>query len=72
LNADLLRRAAEAGGGAYLDPDRLDDLPDRLRDEARTVGRTVTREVWHHAAMFLLLLALLAAEWSLRRLWGMR
>ena len=72
LNADLLRRVAEAGGGAYLDPDRLDDLPDRLRGAARTVGRTVTREVWHHAAMFLLLLALLAAEWSLRRLWGMR
>ena len=72
LNADLLRRAAEAGGGAYLDPDRLDDLPDRLRGAARTVGRTVTREVWHHAAMFLLLVALLAAEWSLRRLWGMR
>ena len=72
LNVDLLRRAAEAGGGVYLDPDRLDDLPALLRAAARTDPRTVTREVWHHSAVFVLLIALLAAEWSLRRLWGMR
>lgn len=72
LDADLLRRAAEAGGGAYLDPERLDDLTDRLRAAARTVPRTLTREVWHHSAVFMLLVVLLAAEWSLRRLWGMR
>ena len=72
LNADLLRRAAEAGGGALLDPDRLDALADRLRAGAPTGGRTVTRDVWHHSAMFLLLVALLVAEWSLRRLWGLR
>ncbi len=79
LNADLLRRVAEAGGGAYLDPERLDDLADRLQAGARTVPRTVagvpravTGEVWHHSVVFMLLVALLAAEWSLRRLWGMR
>ena len=72
LNADLLRRAAESGGGAYLDPDRLDGLADRLRAAERTVPRTATREVWHHSTVFVLLIVLLAAEWSLRRLWGMR
>ena len=72
LNAALLRRMAEAGGGAYLDPDRLDGLADRLRAAGGAVPRTVTREVWHHAAVFVLLVALLAAEWSLRRLWGLR
>ena len=71
MNADLLRRAAEAGGGAYLDAERLDDL-ERLLAADRTAPRTVTREVWHHSAVFLLLVALLFAEWSLRRLWGMR
>ena len=72
LDAALLRRAAEAGGGAYLDPDGLDDLAARLRASAPTVAGTVTREVWHHAAVLTLLMALLVAEWSLRRLWGMR
>ena len=72
LDAELLRRAAEAGGGAYLDPDRLDDLAERLRASARTVAGTVRREVWHHSAVLTLLMALLVAEWSLRRLWGMR
>ena len=72
LNADLLRRAAEAGGGAYLDPDRLDGLADRLRAAVAAAPRTVTREVWHHSAVLMLLFALLGAEWSLRRLWGMR
>ena len=72
MNADLLRRAAEAGGGAYLDAERLDDLADRLRSADRTAARTVTREVWHHSGVFMLLVALLFVEWSLRRLWGMR
>ena len=72
LDADLLRRAVEAGGGAYLDAERLDDLADRLRAASRVVPGTVTREVWHHSAVLVLLIALLSAEWSLRRLWGMR
>ena len=72
LDAELLRRVAESGGGAYLDPGRLDDLANRLRAASRTVPRTITREVWHHSAVLMLLIALLFAEWSLRRLWGMR
>ncbi len=72
LNVALLRRVAAAGGGAYLDPDRLGDLADRLRAAAPTVSRTATRDVWHHSAVLLLSMALLTAEWSLRRLWGMR
>ena len=72
LDAELLRRVAESGGGAYLDPGRLDDLANRLRASSRTVPRTITREVWHHSAVLMLLIALLFAEWSLRRLWGMR
>ena len=72
LDVDLLRRTAETGGGAWLDPDRLDGLGGRLPVAARAVPRTATREVWHHAGVLMLLCGLLAAEWSLRRSWGMR
>ena len=71
-DADLLRRVAEAGGGGPLDPGRLDDLAERLRAASGFAPRTATREVWHHPAVLALLIALLAAEWSLRRLWGLR
>lgn len=72
LDADLLRRTAEAGRGAYLDPARLGGLADRMRVADRSLPQLATREVWHHAAVLMLLIALLSAEWSLRRLWGMR
>ena len=72
LNADLLRRVASAAGGAYLDPDRLDDLPDRLRAGAGSPPGRVTHEIWHRPWVFLLIVALLGTEWSLRRAWGMR
>lgn len=72
LDAELLRRTAEAGRGDYLDPARLDGLADRLSAADRSPPRLATREVWHHSAVLLILIALLSAEWSLRRLWGMR
>jgi uncharacterized membrane protein len=72
LDAELLRRTAEAGGGAYLDPRRLGGLADLLPAAAGSLPRLETRDVWHHAAVLMLLIALLSAEWSLRRLWGMR
>ena len=72
LDGDLLRRTAEAGGGVYLDPARLGGLADRLPAAERPRPRLATREVWHHSAVLMLFIALLAAEWSLRRLWGMR
>jgi hypothetical protein len=30
------------------------------------------RELWHRPSAFLLIVALLAAEWTLRRPWGLR
>ena len=72
LDADLLRRTAEAGRGDYLDPARLDGLADRLPAVDRSSPRLATREVWHHSAVLTILIVLLCAEWSLRRLWGMR
>ena len=72
LNEEVLRRTAAAGGGAYVDRERLDDLRALILSGAGTLVRTVTHPLWHNVWMFILLAGILSAEWSLRRRWGMR
>ena len=72
LHPARLERLADAGGGAYFDGSAVAQLPAQVRDAAPPPARRLTREIWHHPLMFLLVLALLGAEWTLRRVWGMR
>lgn len=67
----LLRRLAGGSGGAYLAASEAAELGGMLR-AAAVAPPPVTRESWHGIWTFLLLVGLLAAEWSLRRAWGMR
>ncbi|MCY4602508.1 MAG: hypothetical protein OXF27_21600, partial [Acidobacteria bacterium] len=67
----LLRRLAGGSGGAYLEASEARELGGLLR-AAAVDPPPVTRELWHGVWTFLLLVGLLAAEWSLRRAWGMR
>jgi len=69
-NRELLEQLAASTGGRYLEPAELPDI-------ARTVpysqgGITVRqlKELWNMPALFLLMLALKAGEWLLRRAWG--
>ena len=72
LRQSRLERIAAAGGGAYLDAAAIDLLPARLQAAAPPPARPVTRQIWHHPLLFLLIVALVGTEWTLRRLWGMR
>ena len=72
LRQSRLERIAAAGGGAYLDAAAIDLLPARLQAAAPPSARPVARQIWHHPLVFLLIVALLGTEWTLRRLWGMR
>ena len=67
----LLRRLAGGSGGAYLEAAEARELGGLLR-AAAVDPPPLTRELWHGVWTFLLLVGLLAAEWSLRRAWGMR
>lgn len=66
----FLRSIAEASGGAYLDAGEAHRLPRSLRLSSRerqvAVHVAWARSVWMLAA----LLALLTADWLLRRWWG--
>jgi len=72
LNAALLERLASATGGQMLAVGGIDDLADVLRANVPAAALAVRTDAWHNAWSFALLIALLSAEWLLRRRWGLR
>ncbi len=62
---DVLKEIAEAGGGDYRRAS-LDGVSIRDPREVR-VGHQKRIEIWSHPALLLLVLALLALEWAVRR-----
>ena len=72
LNDEVLRRIAIASGGHYFSADEAAQLPSLL--EAASADPTVPQleELWHNVWIFVALMLLLAAEWTLRRRWGLR
>lgn len=68
---DLLERIAEATGGRVFEPEDAEDLVTDL--SIAESGATVVerRDLWNQPGVFLLVFALLAAEWCGRSLRGM-
>jgi uncharacterized membrane protein len=72
LNEAVLRRLSEASGGQYVgeaDAATVGSLLHRLRPAAPPAE---LQDLWHAAWTFVALIALLSAEWVLRRRWGLR
>jgi len=69
-NPAFLRRLADATGGQFFSSATLAGLPDVLRYASAGISETVDRPIWDAPAWFLLLLAIKAGEWLLRRRWG--
>ena len=72
LNEEVLRRVTTATGGRFLDATDVGSLPRLLRSSAAEVAPPTVRAAWHTIWAFLLVVALLSCEWTLRRRWGMR
>ncbi len=70
-NRELLERIAALTGGRYWRPQELAHLSDEIDLSAAGVSATGTRALWNLPVVFLLLLALPATEWLLRRRWGL-
>jgi hypothetical protein len=68
-NRALLQRIADSTGGRYWRLDQLDDIPDAMRYSKAGIVERQTLDLWNLPALFLLLLALKAAEWLLRLKW---
>ncbi len=70
-DAQVLERLADAGGGALLAAGEVRRLRGLLA-AAAPAPEPLVRALWHGAWSFALVLAVLTAEWSLRRAWGLR
>ena len=70
LNDSLLRRLAEASGGRYWHADDLAGLGHALAFGSAGIHERQQLVLWNAPFLYLLLLALKCAEWSLRRYWG--
>jgi uncharacterized membrane protein len=72
LNVHVLARLAAASGGRVVAESHSDELLDLLKAGAPAAHLAVRRDLWHNAWSVLVVIALLSAEWILRRAWGLR
>jgi len=68
MDEALLKDMAKLSGGQYLREDDLRRLPEIIGRRSDKVASTQEVEVWSSPVCFLLLLALAATEWILRKL----
>jgi uncharacterized membrane protein len=69
-NRELLEKLAAETGGRYWKPDELTRLPNEISYSDAGISVRDIKELWNMPVVFLWLLLLMAAEWLLRRKWG--
>ena len=69
-NRELLEKLSAETGGRYWTPQELSKLPSEITYSEAGITIRQTKDLWNMPAVFLLLLLLPAAEWLLRRRWG--
>ncbi|MBM3847954.1 MAG: VWA domain-containing protein [Verrucomicrobia bacterium] len=67
MNESLLRQMAQASGGAFLREEDLHRLPDMLNARTEKVRSPLEVELWASPLVFILLMALVTAEWIVRK-----
>jgi hypothetical protein len=72
LNEGFLRRAARESGGRYVRASDASRLITWLQEAARQNAAPVQRDLWHEPWAMAALVLLMSAEWTLRRMWGLR
>ena len=72
LNEGVLRRIARDTGGAYVPLSEIADVVSALESAVPARGEPERRDLWHEPWAYAAVLAILSAEWILRRRWGLR
>jgi uncharacterized membrane protein len=70
-NSDLLKRIAAETGGKYYTTGQTQSLLDDLTYRQTPYSERVTKDLWDMPVNFMLLVALLSAEWFLRKREGL-
>jgi hypothetical protein len=72
VNDAYLRRLALASGGAFVRSEEAGSIPALLNASSGQSAPPVLEDLWDGPLAFGLVVAMLAAEWVLRRRWGLR
>ena len=72
MSLSYLERIAELTGGAILEPKELPELSSLVNDRLITTELRSERPLWDNGIVAFLLVALLGAEWILRRRYDLR
>jgi uncharacterized membrane protein len=72
LNEPWLRRVARQSGGRYVRPPDVSRIAGWLKEGVPGQVAPERRDLWHEPWAFVAIVALLSAEWILRRRWGLR
>ncbi|RKY67731.1 MAG: hypothetical protein DRP97_07040 [Candidatus Latescibacterota bacterium] len=71
MNEPLLRRIAHRSGGAFYTPDSFGAILEEVDLQKKQVAHLHKIRLWDGWGLFAALIALLCAEWTIRRRWGM-
>ncbi len=71
MRAPLLKRIADETGGRFFTPTTAASLPEAISYSGRGVTVVEERELWDMPVLFMLLVALVSAEWGYRRTKGL-
>lgn len=69
-NRELLEKLSEQTGGRYYKPSEASKLANEISYSEAGITTRETRDLWDMPVLFLLVLAIRASEWLLRRRWG--
>ncbi len=69
-NRTMLEKLSAETGGRYWKPEELGKLPQEISYSEAGISVRDTKELWNMPIVFLVLLALTAGDWLLRRQWG--
>lgn len=72
LNEGFLRRVARSTGGQYVRAAEASRIPRWLESVVPQKVELEPRDLWHQPWAIALIIALMSAEWVLRRRWGLR
>jgi uncharacterized membrane protein len=71
MNAGLLKRLSSQTGGSYYSPDNLRSLVEDISYTDKGASRLEEKDLWDMPFLFLLLAALISAEWIFRKRRGL-
>jgi hypothetical protein len=69
-NRELLEKLSQQTGGRYYKPSEASKLASEISYSEAGITTRETRDLWDMPIIFLVLLSIRAAEWLLRRKWG--